>query len=370
MKYIFIFLIVLLSLLHAEKTYYPTGELKTEKNYKNGKLHGLKKVYYKSGKLRHTLRYENGKRLEKVYYYSTGIKPSPTKITNTNINVDLLSYGYKQEQDNSSYRAYLAYDKVCDSGNLNGCFYLGLGNMISEYFYDAKLKAKINGYPEKAITMWTKECENGDMLSCTDLARLYRSKGKSDKATKIFKIACGNGEMKGCMGITGRYGFKKKDTKPEFMKNYKKACDKGELNACYWLGRSYSYTSNFKESDIIYEKACNDGEMKSCDMVALKYEHRIKDYIKANQYYTKACNNEYMFSCATMTRIQVYLPEEEKTSNLVEKACEIGLGFSCISLGLGAKSESKAVEYFKKGCVRGDTQSCDWIEWAKDREYK
>jgi len=391
MKYILSFILITFSFLHAEKTYYSTGELKTETNYKYGKKtkkeynkSGIlkKKTSYKNGKIRYVQIFNNGKKLKKISYYSTGIKPSPTKITNTTTNIDLLSYGYIQENNNHFYKAYLAYDEVCDSGNLNGCFYLMAGHhMISELFYDARLKAEINGYPEKAIKMWGKECNNNDMLACFNLGRLYSKKadykhtnGFYEIAQALYKKACDNGEMKGCMNITGKNtSYMRKDAIDKFIKNYTKACNNGELNACYRLGRYYDDFQYFKKANIMFEKACNNGEMKSCHALALSYEQargRKKDYNKANKYYTKACNNEYMFSCSTMTRIQTYLPKENKTSNLLKKACEIGLGSSCISLGLDARTKHKAIEYFKKGCIRGDRESCDWIERAKNREYE
>jgi antitoxin component YwqK of YwqJK toxin-antitoxin module len=45
----------------AEKDYYlPSGKLKEERYYKNGKLDGVRRKYYEDGKLRHESSYKNG----------------------------------------------------------------------------------------------------------------------------------------------------------------------------------------------------------------------------------------------------------------------------------------------------------------------
>ena len=359
MKYIFIILLFPLLVAHAGQVYYPNGKLKKETNYKNGKKHGLQKLYYKSGKLKDTREYYNGKRVNS-YFYSTGIKATPTKVTNTKIKTKLLFYGYIQQNNNHFYRAYTSYSEVCDSGNLNGCFYLGLSFYGDRFTlgYDAKKKAKINGYPQKAIKMWTNDCENNDALACFNLGRLYLNERELEKSKYFYKLACDNGEMKGCMGITGKYGYTKEETKQEFIKNYTKACDNGEMNACYWLGRSHDYPGDYAGAIKFYEIGCNNGEMKSCDSIGLSYEWgrgQKKDYMKAKDYYTKACDNDYMFSCVKLWRVENYLKVKNKnfirSPNIIKKACEIGDSTSCIRLGL-----------YDKACDLGDSFACDMME--------
>jgi len=285
--------------------------------------------------------------------YSSENSQSHKKSTNIN----LLEYGYKQEQNNHFYNAHLVYNKVCDNGDKNGCFYLGLLSVrLLEHTYDRDdlRKAKLYGYPQIAISKWTKECDGDNSLSCFNLGRLYSSLNNSIKSKYFYKKACASGEMKGCMGLVTRYGYETQETKPKFMKIYKKACERGELNACYWLARSYEFNGKFKKATLIHEKACNNGSMKSCDSLALAYEWgrgKKKDYLKAKKYYIKACNNEYMFSCLKLYRVEGYLVAEDKqyirTENLLEKACSLGLTSTCIS-----------IESYEKGCERGDYFAC------------
>jgi len=276
-------------------------------------------------------------------------------------NIDLLAYGYKQEQNNHFYRAHLAYNKVCDNNDLDGCFYVALlsSRMLGYTFNRDNLrKANSFGYPYKAIEKWTKECDGSNTLSCFNLGRLYTSQNNTTKSKHFYKKACENGEMKACMALVGRYGYKKRESKPKFMKIYKKACEGGELNACYWLARSYEYNGHFKEANVIHEKACKEGSMKCCKSLALAYEWargKEKDYLKAKKYYTKACNNGNMFACSTLYRVEGSLVAEDKTyvrtENLLEKACDMGLVSDC-----------RSIEAYEKGCERGDRVSCDLMK--------
>ena len=62
-----------LSFAEAKKKFYPSGKLKSEQSYINGKLEGIGKGYYESGKLQWEETYKNGK-LEGIAkgYYESG----------------------------------------------------------------------------------------------------------------------------------------------------------------------------------------------------------------------------------------------------------------------------------------------------------
>ena len=63
MNKILLALLVMSSFLFAEvkKAYYPGGELKHERTYKNGIQEGITKGYYQSGELQYEVPYKNGK---------------------------------------------------------------------------------------------------------------------------------------------------------------------------------------------------------------------------------------------------------------------------------------------------------------------
>ena len=77
-KILLIFLIALtlsnpaLSFAEVKKEYYPSGKLKKESNFVNGKKEGISKFYYESGKLSGECNYENGKLegIAKTYFES------------------------------------------------------------------------------------------------------------------------------------------------------------------------------------------------------------------------------------------------------------------------------------------------------------
>ncbi len=59
-----------LSSAEVKKEFYPNGKLKSETNYKNGKLEGVATIYYKNGQLLDEETYKNGEAegIRRVYY--------------------------------------------------------------------------------------------------------------------------------------------------------------------------------------------------------------------------------------------------------------------------------------------------------------
>ena len=65
-----------LGFAEVRKEYYPSGRLKFERNFKDGKQEGIAKEYYESGKLKAEGSFEDGKQegISKEYYENGGIK--------------------------------------------------------------------------------------------------------------------------------------------------------------------------------------------------------------------------------------------------------------------------------------------------------
>ena len=368
MLYVLIFLV---TALYADKTYYDTGELKKEVHYKNGKRHGISTIYYKTGKIKYTAEYVDGKRMNKVYYYSSGKKPLPTVITNSKTALTLLSYGYRQEQNNHFYRAGMAYEKVCDEGNINGCLYLGLLADRLMKTRDMQLKAKVNAYPKAAYALWTKACEEErDAVACRDLGRLYDRKGNYRQAKKYYLKACSSHTKEGCIGLASLYenGKGVKKSRAEALRFLTMACKAKVMSGCYKLGRLHKDYSDFEKANPFFEKACDDGDMKGCASLGLAYEHGLgvkASSIKAKKYYEKACSNDYMFACLSLVRLEMYKALHSKDYSAVIKlkarACEGGIGEACHELGSYYEDvdKTKALEYYEKGCMMlNDELSC------------
>ena len=371
LQHILYVLVFLVTSLFAEKIYYDTGELKQEVHHKNGKRHGLSTLYYKTGKVKYTADYVDGKRINKTYYYTTGEKPLPTKITNTKTDLTLLSYGYIQEQNNHFYKARMAYETVCDDGNLNGCFYLGLiGDRLMKT-RDMKMKAKVNGYPKAAYEMWQKACdEKHDAVACRDLGRLYDMNGGYDLSKKYYQKACTSNAKEGCIGLSLLYenGKGVMKNRAEALKYLNMACDAKKNSACYKLGSLHKYYSEFEQANYFFKIACDDGDMKGCSSLGRAYQWGLginEVPKKAKMYYEKACNNGYMFSC--MYLADLAMPKAYKNNDysvvlaLETKACDGGISTACNYLGnyFEKIDSSKALSYYKKGCMMTEDEvSC------------
>ena len=63
----------------VRKEYYPSGKLKFERNYKNGKSEGITKLYYESGELSGEMIFKNGKTMCSKDYNESGNEGSENK---------------------------------------------------------------------------------------------------------------------------------------------------------------------------------------------------------------------------------------------------------------------------------------------------
>jgi antitoxin component YwqK of YwqJK toxin-antitoxin module len=101
----------------VRKSYYESGQLRKETNYKDDKREGLSKYYYESGQLRLEINYKDGKAegISKSYYESGQLK----KETN-----------YKDGNPEGISNTYYA------SGQLQKEAYFMNGIMISKKEYD------------------------------------------------------------------------------------------------------------------------------------------------------------------------------------------------------------------------------------------
>ena len=57
-------------LAEVKKEYYPSGKLKLETTYRDGKKDGIEKIYFESGKLRGETPYKDGKKEGKMRLYN------------------------------------------------------------------------------------------------------------------------------------------------------------------------------------------------------------------------------------------------------------------------------------------------------------
>lgn len=207
-------------------------------------------------------------------------------------------------------KAFKLFERACDSELADGCNYVGwmyrLGKDIG--YNDAKKKE----YYEKAVTLYTKSCSNGDIASCSSLAHLYRIgegvKFDEKKAINLYSLACEKNDMKACTSLGMMYKDSANYIPADFKKSVKYltlACDNNFANACDNLGFMYQHEPKLKKNApkaiSLYTKACSFGE--GCHHLGQIYEE-LNKINQAKKYYKISCDEgEWAFSCEEYDRL-------------------------------------------------------------------
>jgi hypothetical protein len=157
------------------------------------------------------------------------------------------------------------FQKACDGGVMEGCFYLG-------YLYD-------HGYgvtedDAQASTWFQKACDGGNMEGCFYLGFLYDlgngvTKDKA-KASALYQKACDGRDTDGCIFLATNYetGVGRSQDFAQARTLFQKACDGGEMVGCFYLAEFYrigeGVTKDYAQARVWYQKACNGGNEQAC----------------------------------------------------------------------------------------------------------
>ena len=159
------------------------------------------------------------------------------------------------------------------------------------------------GTPDLATA--EKECDGGNMKSCTQAGALHIIKNDNpDKGVKMLKETCDKGDTYSCWFLGSQYigkGFLEKDKDIEKAKIYfEKACDGGYYMGCMSLAVDIYGTDDMEKAAIYYRKSCDlgnslgsenaFGSFDSCYRFAIYSQLAMNDTKKAAQYYKKACD--------------------------------------------------------------------------------
>ena len=114
-------------------------------------------------------------------------------------------------------------EALCQEGNSTACFKVG------ERFRTVERDNK------KALTYYTKACDDGYMTGCTNGGILLAMKGTPyskdfKKARKMFDKACEAGEDQSCFNL-GTLNYKE-GRQSKAIKYYKRACEMGNQAGC------------------------------------------------------------------------------------------------------------------------------------------
>lgn len=90
------------------------------------------------------------------------------------------------------------------------------------------------GNISKALELYTKSCNNGDVSACHSVGVIYEEKNSMDKAIEYYTMSCKSEHSFSCFNLGLLYyngkGIDKNEN--EAIKFFKKACLLGDNNGC------------------------------------------------------------------------------------------------------------------------------------------
>ncbi len=106
---------------------------------------------------------------------------------------NVVDDGYKAYNDNDHKRAVELWSKACNSGDIEGCIFLGLMYKNGEGVKQDTLKA---------IELFTNTCNRGAGSGCYNLGMMYKNgemvRQDREMALKYFNTACNLKYSTGC----------------------------------------------------------------------------------------------------------------------------------------------------------------------------
>jgi TPR repeat protein len=223
-----------------------------------------------------------------------------------------------------------------------------------------------------------KQCADGVMKSCTDLAKKLDKKGTTEHVLELYKKACFGGDGDGCYKLGGAYqhgyGGLEKD-RARSIELYKDACNCRSPEGCtdYGFGTQYGEGTAKDEAKaaVFYEKGCELGNAIGCKNIGWMYETGtgvVKDLDKAIAFYNRSCEAKHDNGCynAAITYEHLPVPDLVKAAENYKKACEMGVAAACTNYGYAAEKGhgvdradyNVAVDYYRKGCDKGNNYGC------------
>lgn len=153
-------------------------------------------------------------------------------------------------------------------------------------YLSASMAMRQERYGEARI-IYGRECEAGDMASCTGLAHLHRQGRGGDQdfeaAHELFDRACTGGEADACNNLAFLYfqGQGLAQNHEQARDYYRKACDLGDATGCGALGSmiyiGYGGLRDRTEGARLLSQACDRDDDWSCE--------RLVDYgIRPDRY--------------------------------------------------------------------------------------
>lgn len=293
-------------------------------------------------------------------------------------------------------KAFENFKKSCYMDNsMDGCLNLA-------FMYERGKGMKID--LDKAIGIYKKTCDKGDLKSCSTIADIYEEIKNPKQSSVYRKKACESGYIKDCLYV-GSYhesgNYAKKDYK-KALEYYNKGCNADFMcvnrgvhikivepyvkpstkNPFPMLDRKQDKYIDDNKTAKEYEQECNAGKSVACYNLGIIYQNgkkAKKDIKKASLLYEKSCKEGFLTGCtkyATLFTNQDYLQRNiNKAKKLYKQSCDNGEAVACYSIGVtyfdGKKDEQKqALPLMQKGCDLGLEKSCKAYEFFKKKRAK
>lgn len=242
--------------------------------------------------------------------------------------------------DENYVRALTIYEKECADGDAKSCYEVG------DIYQHGK---GVDSSPIKAGEFYQKACDSGIAAGCTDLGFLH-SRGLGfeknyEKAYDFYSQGCRGGHARGCgnVGFLYRNGYGIKQDLSKAAAYYGKACDGGFAKTCYYLGNMYQGGKGVEQDNTkaarSHQQACDLGHAGGCTDIGYLYENGFgveKDYTKSFRFYRKGCDGGNAVGCFNLGDSHEYgrgvAKDNAKALSLYEKACRSDYAPSCARL--------------------------------------
>ncbi len=239
--------------------------------------------------------------------------------------------------------------KQCDKGNAKQC------NKLGNMFFDKKTRHLNIDYLHKALKLYEKACNFGDINTCMTLGKLYGDK-------------YGNGYFSGERKIILN-PLKSTQFYIKSKKIFLKKCSDGDTESCVKLAdlyrRGYGVRVNYEKVLKYNLKACNLGDSNACLSASEIYLDKTPDSPKGYALERKACTMGNAKGCL-LSSYHCYKCPNKKRIGYLEKACYAGNSDVCRNIGERyvegdaqvIKSIKTALKLYKKGCDLGNKEAC------------
>ncbi len=161
---------------------------------------------------------------------------------------------------------------------------------------------------DRALALGKKLCKNGDGVSCSKIAELYRRgigiahrSQNSNIATNLYKKGCSLKDGESCYFL-GNVEYRNKRYK-KALEKYKQGCILGYDTSCIETGKIYQYKKrDNKSASEYFKKGCDIKNADGCFYLAAIYEDSNKEMAK--KFYKKACKLKHRVACMRYRRLK------------------------------------------------------------------